>query len=146
MASFFIQANIERLGFIFDFVKRSRERKGFPLTLTFEQLKSLFELFPNQFKLFTVYLGDELAAVSVAIHINERILYHFFPADNERLLSFSPSIFLLEGIYNYCREQKMGILDLGIATYHGEPNLGLIRFKKNLGAQESLKLTFEKKF
>jgi hypothetical protein len=44
-------------------------------------------------------------------------------------------------LFEYCREAGMDLLDLGTANVNGAPNHGLMRYKKNLGSTESLKLT-----
>jgi lipid II:glycine glycyltransferase (peptidoglycan interpeptide bridge formation enzyme) len=78
----------------------------------------------------------------VTIRINENILYTFYLADNEKYLKDSPTTFLLSGIYQYCQQQKIKFLDLGIATEKGVLNEGLARFKQSLGAKISKKKTY----
>jgi len=53
-------------------------------------------------------------------------------------------VLLTKGLYAYCQENSFGMLDMGISTDRGAANYGLIRFKQNLGAITSLKLSFEK--
>ena len=115
------------------------------MTIDFDAFVSLFQKFPDEFKVFVVKDVEEIAALSVTIKIKERIMYNFYPADSDKYLKYSPSVMLHEGLYKYAQSNHYEILDLGIATDKGIPNLGLMRFKKNLGAQESLKLTFFKK-
>ncbi len=129
---------------VYNFIKESRERKGFPITLPYKKLEELFFRFRKTFKVFTVNDKENIIALTIVIRVNDRILYNFYPADCEKYLKFSPTVLLIKGLYNFCLENKIEILDLGIATDKGIPNIGLIRFKENIGAQVSLKLSFKK--
>lgn len=134
----------------------NRRRKNFPISIDFEGFVRLFCEFPDEHTIFVVkdltkdlaerQAENQIIAFSVAIRINKSILYHFIPADVVGYEVFSPMIFLINGMYEYCQKEQIKILDLGISTAGGEPNFGLIRFKKSLGAKSSLKLTFEKEF
>jgi hypothetical protein len=127
---------------VYDFVKKARQRKDYPITLDEKSFIKLFQSFPNDFQVFRVIRGTEIAALTVTVKINQRILYNFYPADNELYLKYSPQVLLIEGLYQYAQQKGFQILDLGIATEASNPNFGLIRFKRNLGAIVSLKLKF----
>lgn len=131
---------------VYNFIKESRERKGFPISLPYKKLEELFFQFRKSFKVFTINDQKNIIALTIVIHINDKILYNFYPADCEKYLKFSPMVQLIEGLYNFCQENKIEILDMGIATDKGVPNFGLIKFKENIGAQPSLKLSFKKLF
>jgi hypothetical protein len=132
------------LHFVYEFIKTNRFRKGYPITLTWMDFEKLIHTFPHDFKIFVVKDPPQIIALVVAIVINPHILYSFYPADLETYLKHSPSVMLHAGLYQYAQQQGFKILDLGISTDQGRWNEGLIRFKKNLGAITSLKLSFEK--
>jgi hypothetical protein len=147
LANFQFQEEIlPDLAEVYAFVKASRLRRGYPLTLGWEDFNTLFTQFPEQYQVFTVKDGPNVVALTVTVRINDRILYNFYPADAANYQTFSPTVFLIKGLYDYCQLHGLGQLDLGIASDDLLPNYGLICFKKNLGAQASLKLSFEKKF
>lgn len=127
---------------IHSFIEHSRKRKNRPMTMTSEQLREHFEKFPKNFQLFSVTHANLMISVAVTIKMNEAILYTFYLADDEKYLKDSPTTFLLSGIYNYCQEQKLRILDMGIATEKGILNEGLAHFKKSMGAKLSEKKTY----
>jgi len=131
---------------VYQFVKSCRERRGFPISLQLEEFKELFRRFPDTYTVFTLRDGNTIVALTVTVRINERILYNFYPADADEYLGYSPTVMVTQGVYDYGREKGYGLLDLGVSTDRGAANYGLIRFKKNLGAQGSLKLSFEKTF
>ena len=136
----------KQLNICYNIFVENRQRKKYPVSIDFESLFRLFCEFPDEHTIFVVKDLDTIISFSVAIRINKSILYHFIPADVVGYEAFSPMIFLLNGMYEYCQKEKIKILDLGISTDNGMPNYGLIRFKKSLGAKSSLKLTFEKEF
>ena len=114
--------------------------------MSYGALAEMFHHFPNEYQIFTVRDKEIIAALTVAIKINKNILYNFYPADSHQYKNFSPMVMLVKGLYEYCIENGFKLLDLGISTENSKPNYGLINFKKNIGADSSLKLTFRKKF
>lgn len=131
---------------VYAFVKASRLRRGYSLSLDWEDFRALFSQFPNSYQVFTVKEGENVAALTVTVRINDHILYNFYPADAANYQTFSPTVLLTKGLYDYCQRHGFSQLDLGTVPDEPVPNYGLMRFKKNLGAQPSLKLSFEKKF
>lgn len=132
------------LVFVYEFVKKCRLRKTFPITLSRDAFIHLYLSFPDCFKVFVVKNKKNIIALTVVIVISPSILYSFYPADDEAYLSFSPTILLNEGLYEYSKRNHIKLLDLGISTEKSQPNWGLIRFKQNTGGLSSLKLSFHK--
>ncbi|OJJ14491.1 hypothetical protein BKI52_42685 [marine bacterium AO1-C] len=128
------------------FIQQSRERKEYPTSLSAQALQELYQKFPKHCTLFVLKDGERIIALTTGIKVNEEVLYYFLPADDEAYLVDSPMVQLLEGMYLHCQQQGFKLLDLGISTADSQPNYGLINFKKNLGAQTSLKWTFLKMF
>jgi hypothetical protein len=131
---------------LYGFVADCRRRRGFPVTLDYAGFETLFFRFPNQYRVFTVRDAGRLAALAVGVRVSPGILYYFYPADDPAYQAYSPTVLLLAGLYGYAQSHGYGLLDLGIATDAGRPNPGLIRFKRNMAAEPSLKLTFRKAF
>lgn len=129
---------------VYAFILAARERKGLPLSLTAPELRTLGQTFPHDVTVFTVRAGTALAALGVTIRLNDRVLYHFLPADATEFLPFSPTIFLNARLAAWAWQRGFGLLDLGISTRQGLPNEGLLRFKRNLGAEVSAKRVYGK--
>lgn len=131
---------------IHEFIYQARLRRGHPMSLQQIDFIRLVQKFPDDFIFFQVQSSSkEIASMGVVIRINSQILYHFYPADSDAYLAQSPNVMLNEGIYRFAQTQGYQLLDLGIATNQGKLNEGLARFKVELGAEKSLKLTFFKK-
>jgi len=127
---------------VYDFIDKARKRKGYPMTMQRVDFKKMFETLPANYLVFVVKQAEKIAALGVTVKLSSDVLYHFYPADAEDFLGFSPSIFLHKVMYEYCQEHGYSYLDLGIATDKGVDNQGLIRFKENLGATLSQKKTY----
>ena len=142
----FLQLGPEELPAAFDLILRSKRLKGYPSTLTLEELQNNFRLFPDNFLLFGIYDGDELRAASVCIRINDNVLYDISHGDNPEKRKHSSIVPLIQGLYYFARENRYSLLDLGISTVKGEKNEGLFNFKRKMGSAVSDKKTFVWKF
>lgn len=132
---------------VVQFLTETRRRQGYRLTIEPDRLTALLGQFPDQFPVFVVRDGDAIAALTVAVRVRADILYAFQPASNPDYRAFSPMVLLTDGLYTYCRQQRIRLLDLGVSLdADGQPKPGLIRFKRNLGALTSPKWVFEKLF
>ncbi len=132
---------------VVDFLEQTRHQQGYQLTIRPNYLANLLQKFSEQFLIFTVRDGSQLAALTIAIRVREDILYNFMPASHPAYRTFSPMVMLTDGLFTYCQQQEIRLLDLGTSLDgYNQPKLSLMRFKRNLGAQESPKLVFEKRF
>jgi hypothetical protein len=135
----FGESSLENLPEFYELLVASRQRKNTPISLSFEQVKFYLEAYPEYFKFFTVKDKTTIIAACIGVIVSAEILYYFLPTDHPEYLQKSPAIMLVDGLYQYCQKQNFTILDLGISTSQGIRNEGLIRFKKNLGAEDCLK-------
>ncbi|KOY87642.1 hypothetical protein AD998_17230 [bacterium 336/3] len=131
---------------IYQFIADCRKRRNYPISMSLEAFKTTISLFKDQYHVFVIKSHDTIIALTVAIAINKDILYNFYPADHPDYLAYSPIVMLTKGLHQFCQKNQFKLLDLGISTDNNYPNLGLIRFKENLGSQSCLKLSFYKDF
>ncbi|WP_461108975.1 GNAT family N-acetyltransferase [Spirosoma koreense] len=132
---------------VVNFIGETRQFQGYPLTIHPDYLTDLLRRFSEHFLVFSVWDGSRLAALTIAIRVRQDILYTFLPATHPDYQRFSPMVMLLDGLFVYCQQHRIQLLDLGTALdENGQPKPGLMRFKRNVGAQESPKLVFEKRF
>jgi len=142
----FRQLDSNHLPAAHDLISRSKQLKGYPVTLTLEELQNNFRMFPDNFLLFGIYDGEELRATSVCIRVNETVLYDISHGDIPEKRKHSSIVPLIQGLYYYAREHRYSLLDLGISTENGKKNEGLFTFKRKLGSALSDKKTFTWKF
>lgn len=132
---------------VYAFLAESRQRQGYPLSLDFNQFRLLLTNFPNQAQVSVVKDGNKIISLTVGIRVNSKILYNFCPADNLDYRSYSPMALLNAYLYEYAQRGGIELLDLGVSLDHlGDEKYSLIRFKENLGAEPSEKVTYEKVF
>ncbi len=128
-----------------DFIQTTRQQQGYQLTISPERLAELCQKFPDQFVVFVVKDGSQLAALTITVRVRHDILYNFLPVSHPNYHTFSPMVALTDGLFTYCQQQEIRLFDLGVSLDNDrQPKPGLMRFKRNLGAQESPKLVFEK--
>lgn len=131
---------------VIDFWYASRQQQGYELTLPPERLLQLLAQFPERFPVFVVRSKQTIAALSIGVRVRNDILYNFLPVDNLAFRHLSPMVFLLNGLYAYCQDQAIRVLDLGVSLdANRQPKPSLEHFKRNMGAMASPKLIFEKR-
>lgn len=140
----FSQLQKEFLPELYDFIATCRERKKYPLSMTLEELQKAFDQFPEAYHLFAVRHGEHLVAATVAVRIYDDVLYHFVSDHIHGMGGFTPALVLMEGLYNFCLEANIRILDLGTSAPNQQTNPNLMRFKKELGGQPNSKRTYVK--
>ncbi|MEM7109653.1 MAG: GNAT family N-acetyltransferase [Bacteroidota bacterium] len=131
----FKKMSSEQLELAYELIVDTRVRRGFPVSMTLEQLASVYNLFPDRYLLFGVFDDTRLIAASVSIAVDDRVLYNFYHGDSFSHRTFSPVVLLLAGVYEYSQAKGFEYLDLGISSVQGELNRGLFEFKKNCGCE-----------
>ena len=135
-----IQPNVAN---VVSFLQETRRQKGYPLSIAPEQLTNMLRSYPDRYAIFTVMNGQVIAALTITVRVRHDILYNFLPASNPDYTNYSPMVLLTDGLFLYCQQQQIRLLDLGLSLDQNRlPKPSLMRFKRNLGAQESPKLVF----
>jgi hypothetical protein len=127
------------LKLIHTFIANARNRKGYPITITMNDFELLVKQFHNHYHFFEVKQGHKLAAVGVCVDLGKGVFYNFYSADSNEFSKDAPMLLLYKGMYDFAASQHYKVFDLGISTYLGSRNEGLIQFKKSLGAIETNK-------
>lgn len=142
----FTQAqNTKEFQTVYNVISANRKNKGYPISMTYKQIYQMLESFPDSVYFFFASHNDKAVAGSICIKINKEVLYVFYWGDSPGYEQFSPISFLADGIYKFAQKNHFSILDAGTSTHGGLPNLGLVKFKENLGFLASLKLTYSKR-
>jgi hypothetical protein len=145
------QLRTEELVDAYAVIVENRMKRNVPITLAWQDLQRMIDLMPDRVRGFGVFapaIGvgkSKLVAASICIVVNPRVFYVFYWGEIGGVESHSPVAMLAEKIYDTAKNEKFALLDLGISSVKGVPNPGLVRFKRNLGCEESLKLTYSKR-
>lgn len=140
----FLQLPASRLEEVYNFLKACRAEKGYSLSMPFVELQKVIHTFPDRFFLHTVMHLDQPIAACISIQVMPHVLYTFYYDHAKEFDQASPVVYLCDGLYTFCQERKIALLDLGTANVEGKLVEPLLNFKLSLGAQPSQKLTFVK--
>lgn len=140
----FMEESIDALEKVYAFIQLCRKEKQQNLNIALADLHNAMEAMPESYKIFIVKEGDELIAASIIVLVNKRIAYNFLPASLSTHNKWSPMVFLLNHIYEWCQVKSIEIFDLGISSVGNTPQSSLIQFKERMGGEAGLKCTFYK--
>ena len=138
----FKKDDLGSLSNIYSLISKNRLSKGVELSISQDQLENAIRVFPNEYELFSLYNSSILMASAVTIMLTSTVRYVYMWADHIDYRSLSPIAMLCEEIVKDCRTKNIKVLDLGTASLHGELNEGLARFKQNLGAISTQKISY----
>lgn len=136
--------SVEELRASYELILDNTRRKGYELSMTWEAVRQMIETFPERLFGFGAFEGERLVASSLNIRVSPQSVYVFYWGDAAGYSGLSPIVLLAETIYGYAAAVGARWMDIGTSTNDGEPNYGLIHFKKNLGCRASLKLLYTK--
>lgn len=130
---------------VYDVIARNRAHRGYPISMSFEEVWRMVETFPGAVSFYGVNHGEELVASAVCMRLNPRVLYTLYWGDIPGYSRYSPVAFLAAGVYASAREKGFRLMDTGtVPSIRSGPAAGLIKFKENLGCRATLKLTYSK--
>lgn len=131
---------------VYGFLEACREEKGYGLSMSLEDLQRLASVFPDRLLLTVVTDQNKIIAGNISIRVYGHVLYNFYHDHAAEYDHVSPVVQLNEGLYIFCQQHRILLLDLGTSNPNGKLNESLLTFKLRLGAKPSPKLTFSKQF
>jgi hypothetical protein len=141
----FKSISLEQLDEIYFFILACRKQKNYTLSMTLADLRETINVFTDRYHLFGAYHHNKIIAAAITVRVTRNVLYNFSSDHDMAFDHLSPVVFLINGIFDFAREQKISWLDLGTSAIGGKPNFGLLDFKIRLGGVPTPKLTFTKK-
>jgi hypothetical protein len=136
--------SLSELSDAYELILENRRRKGYRLSMTWDSIREMREVFGDRVYGFGVFRESRPAAASITIRVSRDVVYVFYWGDVAEFADVSPIVLLAETIYEHARAEGARWMDLGTSTNEGAPNYGLIRFKRILGCEASLKLAYSK--
>ncbi|MCF0073414.1 GNAT family N-acetyltransferase [Dyadobacter sp. CY261] len=113
-------------------------------SIPMERLACFMRPNPDDYLILTNWFQARPVATAIMVRVSDNVLYHFLSGYLPEFRTLSPSLMLFEAAYEFCRDNGMGILDLGISLdHHGQEKPSLARFKKHIGAKECVKIVYE---
>lgn len=131
----------------FEWIERFRTLDYKPPSMTWVDLEDVNQRNPKLYKVFGVFIDGHMLAATVLVMVNKQAVYHFMPAshvDFPGYKKFSPMVFLVEGLYNWCQSNGIKTLDLGTSYVEMKMKASLAQFKENIGGKSSEAYSWEK--
>lgn len=123
-------------------IKENRSRKGYPLKMTYEQIKKTAEIIKADF--FLLKKEAENIAAALIFHVAPAIVQVIYWGDIPDFAHYKPMNFLAYQVFSYYKMQGFKFVDIGPSTENGIPNYGLCEFKESIGCDITPKFSFIK--
>lgn len=134
----FRQESSEKLKDIYFFLSNCRAERGWQLSMNLNDLQKAVTASKETYCFFSIYESDKRIAASLIVNVNHCISYDFYHDALQSYNAYSPTVLLLEGLYNFCQREKIKLLDLGTSA-----SSGTSVFKGHVGGKIARKLTFQ---
>lgn len=129
----------------YDIIRKNRERRGYPLRMTWQQVLDTSGLIKADF--FIVYTKELLpVAAAIVFHINQEVVQVIYWGDLDGYQELRPMNFLSYKVFEYFKSSGIKVVDIGPSTEYSVPNYGLCEFKESIGCRIDPKYTFFKSF
>lgn len=139
-------SKLEKIDYLsaFKVIVDNRVRRGFPLTMKWESLEEMLRVFNDKLFFFGLRDNREIIASAICINVVPNLLYVFYWGEISGYEKLSPIALLSNKLVEYCIENKYKILDIGTSSERSKPNVGLLKFKKNIGCKSCNKFYLKK--
>jgi len=125
-------------------ILENRNRKKYKISMSWDALIKTIRLFPDKFLNFGLFDDNKIIAAAICIKVADDLLYVFYWGESDEYEKISPISFLSHKLVEFCKLNKITTIDLGTSSLNSKPNIGLINFKKSIGADSCLKYKLEK--
>ena len=126
----------------YEIISINRSVKGYPLKLSFEQLRNTLDKIGGD--VFLVSENDSFISSAFIFNINLNNKHLIYWGDIPESSKTRSMNFLAYKLIEYYKSKSIHFLDLGPSSEKGVPNNGLSNFKESIGASVALKPTLVK--
>lgn len=128
----------------YDIISVNRKEKGYPLRMTWQQVKDTLEIVPNDF--FLVHKDGNYIASAVVFHVAENIVQVIYWGNISEYSYLKPMNYLAYELIRFYGEKGFRYIDIGPSSEEGVPNYGLCDFKDSIGCEVASKFVLSKIF
>lgn len=125
----------------YDIIRQNREQHGYPLRMTWEQMKETSNLIEADFFIVSISKNIPVAA-AIVFHVAEQIVQVIYWGDLAGFAHMKTMNFLSYSLFNHYKAKGIKITDIGPSTENSVPNHGLCEFKESIGCDISQKISF----
>lgn len=128
----------------YNVIKTNRKRRNFPITMTWEGICEMINLFPEKIKFFGLMDDKIIIASAICINVINEIIYVFYWGDIDSYEKFSPIAYLSNQLFEHFKAEGFNLVDIGTSSENSIPNSGLVKFKENIGCNSCNKIYLKK--
>jgi hypothetical protein len=123
-------------------IQNNRQRKGYPLRMTYEQVADTIQITEHDF--FLLKTESVSVAAAIIFKVNSQCYQVIYWGDIAGYEEKRPMNLLAYKLYEYYYQKGIQVLDIGPSTENGIPNYGLCDYKESIGCRISTKYTYRK--
>ena len=135
----FEQVNIEDAEIVYNLIMINKHGKNRPLKMTFDHIKSIYELQVNTVRFFILRKDDIVVAAAIVFDVTNDISQVVYWGDDPDYSHLHPMTYLPYRLIEFYRNSGKKILDIGPSSENGVINQGLADFKKSIGSNITTK-------
>ena len=140
--SFFECESLQDKERAYEIIRQNRSQRGFPLRMTWEQVKETIAMITADF--YLVHTSDQKAiAAAVVFHMAMDIVQVIYWGDLPDYAHLKTMNFLSYRLFDHYKTAGKRIVDIGTSTENSLPNHGLCEFKESIGSSIQQKLSFQ---
>ena len=130
----------------YELIQQNHGEKGYPLHMTYDQVRETTSLIDHDFFLVTHEPTGDAVAAAIEYRVRPDVAQLIYWGSPARFSKLKAMNFLSYNMSCFFQEHGVRIFDAGPATEDGEPNYGLVQFKKSIGCRTTSKLSWSKRF
>ncbi|NMM48636.1 hypothetical protein [Marinigracilibium pacificum] len=130
----------------YDYIRAERDRKGYKLSLTREQLEEQVKCMPDDHVFYELVNKEnhDVVVKCVSLKINEDLIYNFYPAYSPGYSNVSPYVVFLFHQARNLKSNSYNFIDLGTSMNEDFIQNDLADFKSSIGGKPSVQLNWLK--
>jgi hypothetical protein len=130
----------------FEILSKNLERHDATSTHSLDEMLKLNSIFPNNYILFSIYLGDKIVAGIWLVKTTSNTAHTFYIAQDYDFIEYHSLTCLVKYIIDYLKDNKFKYLNFGISTEDAGNiiNKGLFEFKESFGGFGVSRLMYKK--
>lgn len=133
-------SSLDDVSRFYNVIKINHMQKNRPLHMSLHNILETIKIIPADFFMVTDEKGNDIASALI-FHTSKKIFQVVYWGDIPDYSNYNAMNFLAYNIFQHYYHKGLEILDIGISTEYGVPNVGLCEFKENIGCISTSRFT-----
>ncbi len=137
-----LELDDKNFGLAYDCIKLNREQNSYPLKISKKQMSDIINMKNSNVRSFVVKKDDIILGAAIIFDVTEDISQVVYWGDDANYRQLRIMEFMTIKIFDIYKKLGKKYLDIGPSSEDGLINQGLYDFKKSIGCNSNVKLTF----